>query len=440
MRHSRLAFVEAKKRFRILEIELLNTLVNPRSPDLAHILFAWELGGGFGHVAPHLPVIDGLLARGHQVSFALRNVANTARFFEQRNVRCLQAPFRLEPAASPVRTPLTFPHILHNCGYDDADKLRGLVLAWRSLYELVQPDIVIFDHAPTAILASRGHSFRRASLGTGFYVPPDSYPLPNLRPSVRVPAERLRADEDRVLATINNVLERLQLEPLSQIGKLFDLDAQFFRTVRELDHYRDRGDAEYLGSLPTPVCEIPVWPEGEGMRIFVYLKTSGLREVLRVLKSMSFPTLIFVSGLSPDVGREFSAPHMRFANKPLDIAAVAKQADVAVLNGSHDTAMPMLLAGVPTVNIPLYLEQSLLAARVAELGAGIHVSAARGDLVRRALNAASTSDEFRRAAADFAARYGAHDPGAQLERLLDRIDDLAGNGVGRVVPSQDSRK
>ena len=384
---------------------------------------------------PHLPLIDGLLARGHQVSFALRNVAGTARFFNQRNVRCLQAPIRLDGIENPVRTPLTFSHILHNCGYDDPDKLLGLMRAWRSLYELVEPDVVIFDHAPTAILASRGLAVRRATLGIGFYVPPDSYPLPNLRSWVPAAAERLRADEDRTLAKINCALEGMQLEPFPRVAQIFQLDAQFLRTFRELDHYRERGEAEYLGALPTPAGEMPVWPEGQGLRVFVYLKSAGLREVLRVLKTMPYRTLVFVSALHQDVRREFDVPNMRFADTPLDIAAVAKQCDVAVLNGSHDTAMLMLLAGVPTVNIPLYLEQRLVATRVAELGAGVHIGAARGELVRRALADVSTSGRFRQAATEFAARYGTHDPSAKLEGLLDRIDGLAGNGSARAMRS-----
>jgi UDP:flavonoid glycosyltransferase YjiC (YdhE family) len=393
---------------------------------MARIFFAWELGGGLGHIAPHLALIDGLLAHGHQVSFAMRNSTAAEGMFAQRDVQCLQAPIHQGAAADPIQTPLTYAHILHNCGYEDPEKLLGLVRAWRSLYDLVRPDVAIFDHAPTAILASGGYPFRRIGLGIGFYTPPDIYPLPNLRPYVQVSAEELRADEDRTLAIMNRVLDRLRLTPLERISCLFRLDAQIFRTYLELDHYRERGNAEYLGLLPSPSGEAPRWPGGDGPRVFAYLKGLGAREVLNALKAAQQPTLVFIHGLRPEAKHEFAAPHMHFSDRPLDIAAVAESCGVALLNGTHDTTAQLLLAGVPSINLPLHLEQSIVATRITELGAGIHFGAARAELVRQALTSMSTSDRFHRSAADFAARYRVPDSAARLDHLLNRIDGLAG--------------
>lgn len=393
---------------------------------VARILFAWELGGGLGHVVPHLSLIDGLIARGHEICFALRNTTAHA-LLAQRGVKCLQAPVHRGTVANPFQSPLTYVHILHNCGYDNPERLRGLVQGWRSLFERVQPDLTVFDHAPSAILASTDFSIRRVALGTGFYVPPDVYPLPNLRLSVTLPTDELRASEDRTLSVINAVRDQLQLGPLARIADLFRLDAKIFRTYPELDHYRDRTDGEYAGIPPSAGGAAPVWPAGKGRRVFAYLKTPGAREVLRALRTAQQPALVYIHGNDPDVKREFSAPHLNFSDRPLDISAVARSCGVAILNGTHDTAVHFLLAGIPVINLPLHLEQSIVAARIAELGAGIYITTPRAELVLRALSSLETTDRFQRCAADFADRHRAPDAETRLGRLLNRVAGFAEN-------------
>src|SRR5882762_2842841 len=42
------------------------------------VLFAWELGGGMGHIHRLLPIARELAAQGHRVVFALRRLENAA--------------------------------------------------------------------------------------------------------------------------------------------------------------------------------------------------------------------------------------------------------------------------------------------------------------------------------------------------------------------------
>ena len=79
--------------------------------------------------------------------------------------------------------------------------------AWRSLFDAIAPDLLLADHAPTALLAARGRpGLRRALIGSGFFQPPAQQPLPSLREWERVPAQRLAQSETRVLDTCNAVL------------------------------------------------------------------------------------------------------------------------------------------------------------------------------------------------------------------------------------------
>ena len=62
---------------------------------MARILFTWELGGGSGHVRPYVDIISALLTRGHEISFALRNLHLAQPVLGDLNVRCFQAPYLL---------------------------------------------------------------------------------------------------------------------------------------------------------------------------------------------------------------------------------------------------------------------------------------------------------------------------------------------------------
>ena len=77
------------------------------------------------------------------------------------------------PQIRDIEPTCTFAQILHNCGFGDAAELATMAEAWRKLYDFVRPDLIIFDHAPTALLASAGYPVRRALIGTGFFSPPD---------------------------------------------------------------------------------------------------------------------------------------------------------------------------------------------------------------------------------------------------------------------------
>ena len=43
---------------------------------MSHFLFTWEIGSGLGHTVPLALVAGPLLARGHEVHFALRDLSS----------------------------------------------------------------------------------------------------------------------------------------------------------------------------------------------------------------------------------------------------------------------------------------------------------------------------------------------------------------------------
>ena len=315
---------------------------------MATILLAWELGGGLGHFMNLRPLADGLLRRGHRVVATLRDLSSARRFLPTPDVAILQAPFKHQPARE-IEPCCTFAQILHNCGFGDSEALATLADAWRHVYEYVKPDLIVFDHSPTALLAARGLSVRRALIGTGFFSPPDVSPLPNLRDWMTPDAAVLQAHESQVLDNMNSVLVRSGEQPLERVSQLYQpMDQDFLLTFRELDAYSRPDNTIYWGGWNAGFGQPPDWPHGRGKRIFAYLKPfPALGELLHMLNGLPTPTLIYSPGLDPRLRTACRSPTVRFTDAPIEMARAARECDLAILNGTHATTVAMLLAGKP---------------------------------------------------------------------------------------------
>ena len=121
---------------------------------MATVLFTWELGAGLGHMLPMLRPFEALVRRGHRVYVALRELSRAAAVFGRSGAMYLQAPFRSSGRNHYPHT-ASFAHVMANVGFGDEGELYGLACAWRNLMQFVRPDVIVFDHSPTALLASR---------------------------------------------------------------------------------------------------------------------------------------------------------------------------------------------------------------------------------------------------------------------------------------------
>jgi hypothetical protein len=91
---------------------------------MATILLTWELGGGLGHCVKLAPLAAGLIARGHTVYFAARDVATAQKVLQNRAVKFLQSPCQHTGPAGAPQNPRTFAQVLEqsalamigNCG------------------------------------------------------------------------------------------------------------------------------------------------------------------------------------------------------------------------------------------------------------------------------------------------------------------------------------
>ncbi|MCW5605779.1 MAG: UDP-glucuronosyltransferase, partial [Burkholderiales bacterium] len=116
---------------------------------MSRILFAWEIGKGIGHLAPFRPVAERLLARGHELTAAVRDLHSANAVFGSLAVRLVQAPFCDRTYNGLAEPPLNYAEILMRFGYLDNGMLSALIRGWRGLIEMSGADLLIADHAPS---------------------------------------------------------------------------------------------------------------------------------------------------------------------------------------------------------------------------------------------------------------------------------------------------
>src|SRR5450432_2916174 len=138
---------------------------------MATVLFTWELGGGLGHLMTMSPLVKALAADGHRVVVATKDVLPAQRLFEKDGIELLGTP--RSGVQLPYPKQQTIAHLLANIGFGDNTYLESHCNVWKNIYRLLQPDLIVFNHSPVALLAAQTVKARKAVLGSGFFILPD---------------------------------------------------------------------------------------------------------------------------------------------------------------------------------------------------------------------------------------------------------------------------
>ena len=390
---------------------------------MAHIVMCWELGGDLGHVARMRPLAEALRTRGHRVSFIVRETLAAGRLLDPAHYAWLQAPLQPD-AVSPAYAPtLNFTQIMHNVGFHDYRAIVGRVRAWRNLFDALKPDLLVFDHSPTALLAARGLPVKRILLGTGFGIPPAVAPLPPFDAGVE--ATGLETSEWEIMERINAALKTFGVERIKRIADIYQADASLLFTFKELDHYPQRQNGDYWGPPAQGGGSRPAWPEGPGKRVFAYLKPfNTLPPLLETLAQTGHSTLIYMS--RQDGPRQTDDSRLRYADAPVDLKQAVKESDLIICHSGHGTISTALLGGKPLLLLPLNIEQRMLAARVTGMGAGLAAPALAPEGMREKFLRLLAEPTFTAAARAFAERY----TGLEVEKNPERFAALAERLLG----------
>jgi UDP:flavonoid glycosyltransferase YjiC (YdhE family) len=395
---------------------------------MSRILLAWDLGAGFGHLGPFLMIADRLLERGHELHIAAREVASAVSAVGDLPIAVYQAPVCLNVYGGLQEPPLNYAEILMRYGYLDRAMLRGLLKGWQSLMRITQTDIVVADHAPTALMAARLEGIPVSVIGTPFSVLPETHPTPNMRDWVAVPPARLADSDRRVLDVVNAVLPE-QAPRLSALHQIFSGTGKFFIGTPETDHYGARADAIYFGLAGrSSGSAVPEWPGGDGKRVLLYLHADypHAKETVQALVSLRAKVIVHMRGASSELLQGFIAAGAVVSEEPLDLDRLLPDADLCVSHGPG-TAIASLQAGVPVLILPKQLENFLFARSLERMGVGALVNPdQKPPDIHGALAAVLSSGKHTAAARAFAERHRGTSVDTIAKQVVARIEALAG--------------
>jgi len=390
-------------------------------------MIAWELGGNYGHLARCLRIAKVLRDHGHNVAFVVRDARTAAEMLGKTGFVYFQAPHAGTPTKL-ANPPANFSEILIGKGYADQWALLGMTRAWQALFQFFRPDVILADHAPTALFASHIMSIPAIPIGIGLTVPTSVYPQPSIRPWEEIAESRL-IHADR---TVNHCLEAVA-NAMGYKGKraptLVDLYANaLLAFFPEFDHHGTRPGGRYIGPIISSPPEKQLQWQGERPhRIIAYLRseTRGFTSLIQALRnSPDYETIIMVPGLGEANAKQLSAPHLQIFRDTVSIDEILPQADLMISQGGSGTMAQSLLSGVPMLVLPHHVEQYLVAHRVNELGASIICEPAERSTERitACLDELVQIESYRESAQAFAAKHADFDFNAPVLATVSALE------------------
>lgn len=340
---------------------------------------------------------------GHEVAFAFADLTPLAPLSGERG-EWFQAPV-LVPSRTPSRSPLNASAILLNRGFGDAPGLAGALRAWKGLFALWKPDLLVSDYAPSAMLGARLAGVRRTAIGSGFSTPPVGEPMPVLRNWIATEEGALRKIDATLLASVRDACERVEprAKPPACAADLFQAEQELLCTWPEVDCFGPRTSADYVGPQDDPASGAHAeWSTEARPRVFAYLKPRDPRfmAILDALRSVAGEAIIAAPGVGAKAAASLSSASFRVHAEALAVGPLLAGADLCLCHSGPGIVGRALEAGAPLALLPQQLEQFLVGRRAVSAGAGVMIAPedTAADL-RTWLAQALARDDLRSAAA-----------------------------------------
>ncbi|BBK38923.1 hypothetical protein STAQ_40010 [Allostella sp. ATCC 35155] len=327
------------------------------------VLFAAELGYGFGHVSRLIAVADALEPLGYRPVFAVGDVCETFPILGHRPWPVMQAPVsRALPhlALNDARYKVgRFSDILYFVGYGNPDLLTPLLRAWDQLFLAVKPDLIVCDFSPTVTLAARG-SIPIVAIGDGFSQPPST---PAEFPTLREEAES-QVPQQAILDVVRRVQKARQRPEPEHLPSIVAGDREFVCILPEFDPYVRVSPGRTAGPLRQLPEMLP--PPPPGREVFLYLSGSfeKLTEIGQGLADAQATGQAYIRNASRRVTDAFDRVGIRVLSEVLprdEFRAAVGRARCVIHHGGVGTSQDMLALGRPQILAPTSFEQQLTA-------------------------------------------------------------------------------
>jgi UDP:flavonoid glycosyltransferase YjiC (YdhE family) len=258
------------------------------------------------------------------------------------------------------------------------------------------------------LLAAHIAGLPAVAFGNGFEIPPQATPMQSIRPWENIEPIRLEQSEIFVLEKINAVSLTLGGKQLNCLSDLFP-SKSVLDTFAELDHYGERKNVTYTGSVHGfEFAEKVLWTKSHGHKLLAYLRLDQkvTESVLAALAEAGNQTICIVPGISQSQIQKYASQNLTIYPHPVAISQLLATADIMISYGGSGTIADTLLAGVPLILIPGVVEQYLGARAVEKMGAGILLGEARNkNVILSAIKKMLSDASFRQAARCFADKY-----------------------------------
>lgn len=329
------------------------------------LLATWELGTGYGHIANLAPLCRNLRARGHHVSLAARSPVSAATLAADAFDAVVQSPIctRWQRHAET----LTYGQVIAAAGFADLAGLKALVLRWLGIFDAIQPDALLVEHAPASLLAAHIAGIPAVRLGQSFVAPRPGDAGTTLLPWATHRPDQLANAARPADTAVREMSKAFGAAPLDTLGALLATAPAHILGWEELDHYGPGATGAYYGPLHGIAGRSrPDWPGCSGPPILVYLPYDGERGagLVEALARLGWPVL-WHSGRAP--GADLPA-NIRFSADPLDLWTMAPRAALFVGRGGAGASAVALRGGVPQLLFPDTLESLLLTYRLRQAG------------------------------------------------------------------------
>lgn len=374
------------------------------NPNQKNVLCVWEIGADLGHLTRLANITRKLEQMNHRVTVAVKDLSRALPVFRDTGATLLQAPVWL-PKVSLNRPIACIADSLLLLGYLEPDGLHSLYRAWQNLTRLVQPDLIIYDYAPTALLANRHLGMPAITVGTGFMDPAPGHPIADWRPK-SYHDQLIARQEARLLESINTVLEREGQPPLTRFSDLYQDAYTYLSGFPILDLYEGQRDPQRAFYHPADQNSTPrqpvQFPAGDGPRIIAYLKHyyPHLNLLLKALSLCQARVFVACPGAREEQLKPFASPRFHFSTQLVALEQGMAQADLFLGHGNHGSVIQALECGTPAVVVPLHLEQLLTGQRLQQAGLGVLIEEIRSpehlrDHLQQALGSSRLRDQVR---------------------------------------------
>lgn len=387
------------------------------------VLLAWEMGLGLGHLLPLHALGSQFLAAGCELVYAVPNPDLARSILGEASGRFIATP-ALPADAKSLQAAINYSEILYSTAFQEVASLTKASQGWQAIFDDIQPDLIITEHAPVALLMANAMGLPYVLFGNGFVIPPAQHPLPAIEYGQPKEQQQLMVIDDTVLQVANTVLQKLNLPSMNTMADMFTAaQAEFIASFVELDQYQHsrRDDVKYYGLIQNTILgEELYWPQSQKKKIFIYLNVNirDLRQMLSQLLTLDYSFIIYIKDLDDNTKQHFSSDNVYFSDKPLAMQQVVKESDVIVCHGNGSTVTESLLAGTPLLMLPMYVEQFINMDRVTTLGAGLFGETISMNLhPTRQLQRLCEEESFTQAAQAFANKYKDFDSKKSLQDI-----------------------